>query len=68
MTEQKTTRALSPEAAKLVAKIEAKAAATVAPLAREMRILAWPSHYRAIMWEAVAAAALVKAGEAKDGK
>ena len=42
-----------PDPMALVRKIQLKVEDTLAPLAREMRVMQWPAEYRAIMWEAV---------------
>ena len=54
---------MSPETAHLgqalamARMVNDKAAALLAPLEREMKVMAWPAEFRAIMWEAVKLAA-----------
>lgn len=67
MSEQSKTT-LSPGAAQIVEKLHARAEAALAPLAREMRLMGWPTAYQSILWETVATVALVKAREAEHGK
>jgi hypothetical protein len=45
----------------LATKISAKAEETLAKLEHEMNVMKWPDEYRAIMWEAVADTARIKA-------
>jgi hypothetical protein len=49
------------DAQALAAKIRRRAIDLLTPLEREMRIMAWPQEYRAIMWEAVARIAMERA-------
>jgi len=58
MADQKMTKAVA-----VAVKIAEKAEATLASLDREMTIMKWPPEFRAIMWNAVAVAANVRASE-----
>jgi hypothetical protein len=49
----------------LATKISAKAEDAVAGIEREMIIMKWPNEFRAIMWEAVAAVAAIRARQAR---
>ena len=46
-------------------KIEKKVEDTLYVLDREMAIMKWPAEFRAIMWDAVAHAAALRAHEAR---
>lgn len=50
----------------LAGKISAKAEDALARLDAEMRIMQWPAEFQAIMWEAVADAATIRARFARD--
>jgi hypothetical protein len=49
----------------LASKISAKAEDTLSGVEREMRIMKWPDEFRAIMWEAIADAASIRARQAR---
>jgi hypothetical protein len=53
------------QAVALAGKIAAKAEDALSGLDREMRIMGWPPEFRAIMWGAVAQAALKRQAEAE---
>lgn len=51
----------------LATKISAKAEETLAGVEREMTIMKWPDEFRAIMWEAIANTAAIRARQARGG-
>lgn len=53
------------QAQAVAAKIEKKVEDTLYVLDREMAIMKWPAEFRAIMWDAVAHAAALRAHEAR---
>lgn len=58
-------REIPPLANAVAAKIEKKVEDTLYVLDREMAIMKWPPEFRAIMWNAVAHAAALRAHEAR---
>lgn len=49
----------------LAEKITRKASDTISALEREMIVMKWPAEFRAIMWDAVAHTASIRADEAR---
>lgn len=63
-----TGKAMSTQAEKCIdiaSKITAKAEGALAGLDKEMAIMKWPAEFRAIMWEAVAQIASIRADAAR---
>lgn len=50
----------------LAAKISAKAGSVLEPLQRDMTIRAWPEELQALVWEALADAAAIRARQARE--
>lgn len=53
------------QAVALATKISIKAEETLAGVDREMLIMKWPNEFRAVMWEAIADMASIRAKDAR---